>query len=426
MRPGTEPVASDRAKASAGAGPEGVAYAGSDGEAGAGSDAGAAGQRFNFSLFLFSYYAHVGTFAIYATLFFAARGMSAPQIGVLMSLIQVMRIVGPNLWGWVADLTGQRVLVLRLIAFAAIAAFCGMFFAATYTEFIAVMVLINLFTSAHGPLADALIMAGLKGRLHDYGRIRMWGSIGFIGAVLGTGYLLEWLGVARLPWIAGALLLAVALASLRLDAAPAPAPAHAAPALWGVLRQPAVLAFFASAALMAGVHMSLNTFYSLYLAQAGYSKPLIGAMWALGVLAEVAFFYFQAPLFERFGARRVMLCAFGAALLRFALIGVAGEFLWLLVLAQLMHAATFAAHLSAAMIVMQRWFAGPLLARGQALYMSLAYGVGGTLGGLAMSLCWDRLGAQAVYYLAALMALAGGAAAWLSFRWQGAQAARPA
>jgi PPP family 3-phenylpropionic acid transporter len=75
-----------------------------------------AGQSSRFALFLFCYYGYAGAFATYASLFFAERGMSAPQIGVLMSLIQVMRIFGPNLWGWVADHTQQRVKVLRLTA----------------------------------------------------------------------------------------------------------------------------------------------------------------------------------------------------------------------------------------------------------------------------------------------------------------------
>jgi len=375
-------------------------------------------QSFNFSLFLFTYYAHVGTFAIYATLFFAARGLSAPQIGVLMSLIQVMRMFGPNLWGWVADHTQQRVAVLRFVTFAAVAAFIGIFFAETYAQFILVIVLLNLFTSAHGPLSEALIITDLRGDLHNYGRIRMWGSIGFIAAVIISGYLLEWFGVDKLPWIALVLVASVALSSLRIKPAPQALHAEAAPGLWSVLRQRAVIAFFVSAALMAGVHMSLNAFYSLYLEQAGYSKPVIGGMWAIGVVAEVAFFYFQAPLFRRFGAPRVMLFAFAAALLRFPVIGAAEKYLWVLVLAQLLHAATFAAHLSSAVIVMQRWFSGPLQARGQALYMSLAYGIGGTFGGLLMSLCWDRLGPQAVFYVAAAMAVAGGGAAWLSFRWQ--------
>ncbi|MCE3606286.1 MFS transporter [Massilia sp. P8910] len=374
-----------------------------------------------FSLFLFAYYAQVGAFAIYATLFFAARGMSAPQIGVLMSLIQVMRIIGPNLWGWLADHSGQRVRVLRLTSAGALLAFSGMFFAQTYFQFIAVMVVFNLFSSAQAPLAEALLLSALRGDTSNYGRVRMWGSVGFIVAVLAAGWLLDWLGVNALPSIAMFLLVCVGGSGLLIVQAPALPHAEAAPGLWSVLRRREVIAFFVSAALMAGVHMSLNAFYSLYLEQAGYSKPVIGAMWALGVVAEVVFFYFQAPLLRRFGAQRVMMCAFAVAAVRFPLIGAAGQLLVVLALAQLLHAVTFAAHLSSSVMVMQRWFSGPLQARGQALYMSLAYGIGGTAGGLAMSLCWDRIGPPAVFYLAGALALAAAVSAALSFRWQRAQ-----
>ena len=186
-----------------------------------------------------------------------------------------------------------------------------------------------------------------------------------------------------------------------------------------MLRKPEVAVFFLSAALMCGAHMALYTFYSLYLERAGYGKPVIGAMWALGVVAEVLFFYFQAPVFARFGARRVMMFAFAAALLRFVITGAGPGLLWVLVAAQVMHAATFAAHHSASVLTMQRWFAGPLQASGQALYMSIAYGIGGTFGGLFMTFCWDRIGPQQMYYGAATLVAAGAATAWLSFRLQG-------
>jgi PPP family 3-phenylpropionic acid transporter len=114
----------------------------------------------------------------------------------------------------------------------------------------------------------------------------------------------------------------------------------------------------------------------------------------------------------------VMLAAFGAAALRFAMTGAAPSLLWVMILAQLLHAATFAAHHSACVISMQRWFAGPLQASGQALYMSVAYGVGCTLGGLVLTWCWDRAGPQQMFYVAAAMTLAGAAAAWWSFRCQ--------
>ena len=375
-------------------------------------------QSVRFAAFLFTYYAHAGTFATYASLFFAARGMSAPQIGVLMSLIQVMRIFGPNVWGWVADHTRQRVLVLRLTALAALVSFAGIFVSHSFGAFFASMVLLNLFTSAQGPLAESLMLAEMKGNLTGYGKIRLWGSAGFIAAVMLAGYLLDWFGVEALPWIACALLLLVLGAAMRIAEVPA-APSHQrGPSLLAVLARRQVIAFFLQAALMVSAHSALYVYYSLYLERIGYGKTVIGAMWSLGVLAEIVFFYFQAAVFKRIPAQRLLMFAFAVALLRFAAIGAFGGFLWVLVIAQLLHAASFGAHHSASVMTMQQWFSGPLQARGQALYISLAYGIGGTFGGLLMSLCWDRMGPQAVFYAAALLAMAGALASTLSTRWQ--------
>lgn len=377
-------------------------------------------RPFNFSFFLFGHYAYAGTFATYAALFFAARGMTVPEIGVLLSLIQVMRIVGPNVWGWVADHTSHHARVLRLTAFAALIGFSSLFFANTFAQFFAAMVAINLFVSAQAPLCDALMLAAMRGDLGKYGRIRLWGSIGFIVAVTAGGYLLDWFGVGSLLWYCAGLMLLVIGASLRIRDVAAEPHARAAPRLGHVLRQPQVIAFFVSAALMVGAHMALYAFYSLYLERAGYGKGVIGIMWSLGVVAEVVFFYVQGRVFARFGAQRVMMAAFGVAVLRFIVTGALPGLLWVLIAAQLMHAATFAAHHSAAVLTMQRWFTGALAARGQALYISLAYGIGGTLGGLLMTLIWDRVGPQQMYYGAALLSLLGAGVARYAFRGQDA------
>lgn len=370
-----------------------------------------------FSQFLFAYYSHAGAFATYVSLFFAARGMTAPQIGVLISLIQVLRIIGPNLWGWLADVTGKRVAVLRATVVGAMLATCGLFFAEGFNQFLIVMVALNLFTSGQAPLAEALTLAEMKGDISGYGKVRMWGSVGFIIAVLAGGYVLEWWGVAALPWMALALMACTLAASLRIH--PGAAPVHHAgkgPALLSVLRRPEVITFFLQAALMFAGHMALNAFYSLYLERAGYSKPVIGIMWSVGVLCEVMFFYYQVEVFVRYSARVVTMAAFALAVMRYPMIAMGAGSIVVLAIAQVMHAGTFAAHHSASIVTMQRWFAGPLQARGQALYASLAFGVGGTLGGLSMSYFWDRFGPASVYWLAALLSALGMASSAWSFR----------
>jgi PPP family 3-phenylpropionic acid transporter len=375
-------------------------------------------QSLNFALFFFAYYGYVGVFSPYASLYFADRGLSATQIGILMSLMQVMRIFGPNVWGWVADQSRRRVLVLRLTSVAAALTFCGMFVGQTFVFFFALMVTVNLFTSAQGPISEALMLSSMRGDLTHYGRVRLWGSVGFIVLVTVSGYALDWQGIELMPWIA--LLMLVMVTSVTFSLHEEPSTQHAQPSnsVRELLSRKSVLSFFASTFLMIAAHSSLYVYYSLYLSDMGYSKTVIGLMWSLGVIAEILFFFYQAPLFRRFGVRKLMLFSLAVAVIRFLMIGWGAQSLAILLVAQVLHAATFGVHHSASVATLQRWFAGSLQARGQALYISISYGLGGTVGGLLLSACWDTFGARWVYVLAAIMSLLGLVAAQLSYRWQ--------
>lgn len=375
-------------------------------------------QSLNFALFFFAYYGYVGVFSPYASLYFADRGLSATQIGILMSLMQVMRIFGPNVWGWVADQSRRRVLVLRLTSVAAALTFCGMFVGQTFVFFFALMVTVNLFTSAQGPISEALMLSSMRGDLTHYGRVRLWGSVGFIVLVTVSGYALDWQGIELMPWIA--LLMLVMVTSVTFSLHEEPSTQHAQPSnsVRELLSRKSVLSFFASTFLMIAAHSSLYVYYSLYLSDMGYSKTVIGLMWSLGVIAEILFFFYQAPLFRRFGVRKLMLFSLAVAVIRFLMIGWGAQSLAILLVAQVLHAATFGVHHSASVATLQRWFAGSLQARGQALFISISYGLGGTVGGLLLSACWDTFGARWVYVLAAIMSLLGLVAAQLSYRWQ--------
>jgi PPP family 3-phenylpropionic acid transporter len=375
-------------------------------------------QSFSFAFFFFAYYGFIGMLSPYASLFFADKGMTATQIGILMSLMQVMRIFGPNLWGWVADYTQKRVTVLRFTALAALIAFSGMFFGQTFMHFFAVMVAVNAFTSAQGPLSEALMLSEMRGDLTHYGRLRLWGSIGFIAAVTLAGQLLDWGGIDLMPWIAFFMLALVLAASLRMQETPQAYAHRDSPSVMALLKRREIGAFFVSTFLMIAAHAALYVFFSLYLAQLGYSNTVIGLMWSLGVVVEIVFFFYQAPIFRRFGVPTLMLASLLIAVVRFLLIGFCAQSLFWLLIAQVLHAATFGVHHSASVAMLQRWFSGPLQARGQALFISISYGLGGTLGGLVLSVFWDRFGAQAVYLMAAGFALAGALAAALSYHWQ--------
>ncbi|HEX8955797.1 MAG TPA: MFS transporter, partial [Burkholderiaceae bacterium] len=213
-----------------------------------------AAPLFQFAFFLFAYYAYVGAFTPYAGLWFAANGMGPGEVGILMSLMQVTRIFGPGLWAWVADHTERRVTVLRITALAALLIFGGLVAGRGFAAFFAVMLALNACTGAQAPLSDALILSELKGDFKRYGRLRLWGSVGFILAVSGGGRLLDVWGIMSMPWMCWALLALVLTASLWLQEKPHAQTHDAVPSIRTLLKKPEVISFFASTFLMVAAH----------------------------------------------------------------------------------------------------------------------------------------------------------------------------
>jgi len=154
-------------------------------------------------------------------------------------------------------------------------------------------------------------------------------------------------------------------------------------------------------------HGALYAFYSIYLEAAGYSKAMIGALWTLGVVAEVVVFLRLPQLMRRFSLRALLLASFLCAAVRFAAIGWAVELLAVLAVAQLLHAATFGVFHAASIAAVHRLFPGRIAGRGQAIYTSLTYGVGGAAGTLIAGWTWGALGAEASFAISALFGAAG-------------------
>jgi len=205
------------------------------------------------------------------------------------------------------------------------------------------------------------------------------------------------------------------ISSLLVPDRPGPPAVQAKASLRGALRNPAALGFLAAAFLMQASHGPYYGFFSILLEDQGYTRSMVGALWALGVVAEVGVFLALARLLPRIGAARVFMASLLLAAVRWLLIGHgAGSLAWLLP-AQILHAATFGAFHVAALAQVQRFFPAALQGRGQALYSGLCMGGGGALGGVVSGFLWDSAGAARVYELAALTALlAAGLWAWLN------------
>ena len=389
------------------------------------STRGPAGSLVPYGALSFAYFASIGLFNPYAPLWFQSLGFSTLAIGTIASLQSWTRVVTPYGWSWLGDHWGRgtrRVDLLRIATAAILVASLGLL---VFRDVVAVAVVVTLIFMANGavvPLTEAVVAQRLATQqgldVGRYGRVRMWGSIGFIIAVTLFGWLLQSTGIAALPgWLVLVFgLLAIAAWRLPQTAGNAAVIAPAAPgsSVWRVLRRPEVAWFFAGIFFTVLAHTSLYVFFSLYLDALGYGKGGVGALWAVSVAVEIAFFWNQGRWFMRWSAHTWLFAAALVTVLRFsAMAGLGGSWL-LLVLAQSLHAITFAAQHAASISLIDRYFAGPLRGRGQALYSTLGYGLSGVIGGVGGGAISQRWGFEAVFAAAALVAAAASLCCWRS------------
>ena len=374
-----------------------------------------------FAAVSFGYFAYAGLFGTYAPLWFQSLGYTTFAIGALTSMQAATRLFAPYLWGWVADHTGLRERLLRIAVAGALVFSIGFFVGADYRWIAAVSVALFVCTAGIIPISESLLAyrVSRNGKLDvaRYGRVRMWGSVGFIAAVTASGFILEAAGVRSFPVLVTLLLGLLLVAATRLPVANEKLSTEDSPTgALSVLRQPVVAWFFAGVFLTVLGHMSLYAFYSLYLASLGYDKGAIGLLWAIGVAVELGWFFFQGRWTHLLPMHAWLLVAALASAVRFGTIAAFGSVAVALVAAQCLHALSFAAQHSACIAVISRHFPGRLRGRGQALYAVLGYGFSGVIGGVAGGWLSEALGFAAVFWAGTAAAVLAAGCCWRAMR----------
>lgn len=355
------------------------------------------------SSFYFFYFATVGSFIPYWSLYLKHIGFSAIEIGQLTALLISTKIISPNLWGWIADRTGKSLRIIRLAAFFAGLLFTGFLFFQGYVWFAAITLSFSFFWNAALPQFEAVVLQYVKTEPHRYSRIRLWGSVGFIVAVLGIGRLLDDMPINNLPVIIITLLALMWLVSLITPDAKKNNSHHAnSVGMMHILTNPEVLAFLLVSLLIQLAHSPYYVFYSIYLKHYHYSASYTGLLWTCGVLAEIVLFIYMKQLLKRVSLRSLLLSSLLLSIIRWLLIAEYVDNLAILIIAQLLHAATFGSTHVAAMHLIYNYFGEQHQGKGQALYTSLSFGLGGMLGSLYAGYYWESQSPEFVYLIAAI------------------------
>ncbi|MES9812723.1 MAG: MFS transporter [Candidatus Thiodiazotropha sp.] len=366
------------------------------------------------SSFYFFYFASLGALIPFWGLYLQARRFTPVEIGELMAVIMVTKLIAPNIWGWIGDHTGHRMPIVRMASLLSLCCFLGVFIVDGFWPFALVMMLFSFFWNASLPQFEAVTMSYLRERIQRYSLIRLWGSIGFILTVVALGIMLDRWGVEVIPYFVLLLFFGILFDSLLVPEKEAVMPEHDQGSILHVLRRRDVIAFLAVCFLMQASHSAYYAFYSIYMEEAGYSSSVIGQLWALGVIAEVGLFLVMHRLLHQWGARKVLIISLVIAVVRWILVGSAPDNLFLVLLAQVMHAATFGTFHAAAIHLVHHYFVGRHQGRGQALYSSISFGAGGAFGSLLSGYLWSGIGPAATFWIAAAYALLAVVIAW---RW---------
>lgn len=367
-----------------------------------------------------SYFAHIGFFNPYLPLWLKELGLSLVTISLLTAVQSATRLFAPYAWGTLSDRTGERVRLLRYSATVAVVAATGLWFDWGVVGLALVLLVMFTHTSGMMPMSEAA-MAHLVSQdggfdARRYGRVRLWGSAGFLLTVFAAGAWFDAFGMRHFPGWTLLTLGAVMLSAWCLPDLREAVSTHAThPPVAKVLRQPVVRWLFAAIFFHVLSHISIYVFFSLYLDALGYAKTTIGLMWAVSVVIEIGGFFTQGRWLPRLSLSAWLVVCAAATVLRMGITATAAHLLPWLIVAQALHVLTFAAHHTVCIALLSHHFPGRLRGRGQALYTVVGYGLSGVLGSLVGGVLSTRFGLASVFWASAgtgLVAVACAGRVW--------------
>ena len=359
--------------------------------------------------FYFFYYAIVGTFMPFWNLYLEFEGFNYQQIGFLSSIAIITRFFAPFIWGWIADKSGKRMLLVRIATWVEASIWFLIFIIPNSFQSIALLMLIfSFFQNAILAQFEGVTLFWLgEQRQTLYGKVRKWGSIGFIVGVFGIGALLDIISIEFLPVMLLCIAMLAFLWSFTIkEPHQAPKAQKQLESLIPILRQPVVASFFAIEFILLFSHAPFYSFYSNYLSSYAYSTSSIGFLWSVGVIAEIIMFAYAHFFFKKWSWRILVILCLILTGIRWVLVGVYPEYFLVQWLAQMIHAFSFGLfHMIAMRIIFQN-FSASQQGRGQALYSTM-WGIGVAVGSVLAGHYWQYIGGDMIFIIAGLAPLLG-------------------
>ncbi len=369
-----------------------------------------------------------GVHVTYYPVWLHARGLRPEEIGLITALPIFMRTLLTPMIASFADYRGNHRTIIVALSVACVVLTGIISQCTTFMSLLITSVPFAIVVASIMPLTETIAVTGVRGAGHDYGRMRLWGSLTFLLATIISGFAFDAYGAGVGIWILLAACVATAAAALLLPkpvTAPevkatalhpqAPVAPISVPALH-LLTMPVFAAFLLAMGAIHGAHAAFYTFGALHFKALGFSGATFGWLWAVSVFVEIGVFAYSKQLIARFGATQLIIAAGVASIVRWGGMSLDPS-LAVVTLLQVLHGLTYgASHLGAIHFIAR---AVPTVGAGtaQALYSAIGSGFITGLATLASGYLYPTLGGKTFLAMGALAAVGLIAAVWLHKTW---------
>ncbi len=357
------------------------------------------------SLFYSAIFLVIGVLMPFWPVWLKSRGISATEIGLILAVATWSRAIINPLLAQSADRHGRPDLMIILLGWGALITHILFFFSESFWSLFVISVISSILLFALMPMADAVTMLKVREGAIDYGKVRLWGSLTFIIAALGGGYILRGQPADYILWlVVGLLILTVASCHL-VPRAETPGTKAFLEPLLNILRNGRLIIFMVSASLIQASHAVYYGFSTLHWRANGLDEITIGALWAEGVIAEIILFAVAGKYIDRIGPVIFLTISGLAGVIRWVVLGTTTDLAGL-VAVQGFHAFTFGATHLAALYYIAKAVPAGFAATAQSLYSSFAVGTTMAFAMLASGWLYE-LYAGAAFFAMAGMSIAG-------------------
>jgi MFS transporter, PPP family, 3-phenylpropionic acid transporter len=358
------------------------------------------------SIYYFLYYGAISILFPFLALFYQSQGLTGGQIGLLAAISPIISFFGAPLWTGVADATRRHKLVTMLSTLGVVIITFIFPMVASFSGLLLMICLYALFNAPTGSLVDSAVLALLGDRKERYGRIRLWGTVGYGIVAPFAGSLIGRLGLKWAFWGYAILMLGGLLVITRIPFRQRASNGSFRGGMRVLFANQSWMLFLVMV-FIAGIGMAtINNYLFVYMQSLGASKTLMGFALTVSTLSEIPALFFSDRLLRRFGARGMLIIAMATIGLRLVCYSLTTQ-PWIVLVIQLCHGLTFAAIYTAGV-----HFAGQIAPPGmqattQGMFGGTLMGFGSAAGGLLGGLLLDRLSPGGMYAIAGTLVLAG-------------------